>query len=244
MSIQGYYLLPHPPIILPEVGRGEEKKISQTTKGMQRIAEEIAQKAPRTIIIVTPHGAMFRDAISLSYEDAISGNMGRFRAPSVRMEKTINKELTKRIYELASESGIPAVLATDSMLSRYGAEFMLDHGAMVPLYFIDRCYTDYKLVHITYTPINDYDLYRFGIAVSNAARELGEETVFIASGDLSHRLSHDGPYEYSPEGARFDNDFLRLLQDGDVMAFFKMDRALIERRRMRKAVGGDTARRS
>ena len=26
MAIEGYYLLPHPPIVIPEVGKGEEEK--------------------------------------------------------------------------------------------------------------------------------------------------------------------------------------------------------------------------
>ncbi len=32
MPILGAFMVPHPPIILPEVGKGEEKKIEDTTK--------------------------------------------------------------------------------------------------------------------------------------------------------------------------------------------------------------------
>mgnify|MGYP000844850220 FL=1 len=85
MSLKGFYLLPHPPIVLPEVGKGEEKKILKTSTGFHDVAKDIAQKAPKTIILVTPHGIMFQDAIALAYEDVISGSMKNFGAPGVSM---------------------------------------------------------------------------------------------------------------------------------------------------------------
>lgn len=36
---------------------------------------------------------------------------------------------------------------------------------MVPMYFINKYYTDYKLVHITYSILNDIELYKFGMAI-------------------------------------------------------------------------------
>jgi hypothetical protein len=32
MSLIGAFIVPHPPIIIPEIGRGEEKKISHTDR--------------------------------------------------------------------------------------------------------------------------------------------------------------------------------------------------------------------
>ena len=34
MSFLGACVVPHPPLILPEIGRGEENKISDTIKGL------------------------------------------------------------------------------------------------------------------------------------------------------------------------------------------------------------------
>ncbi|NLC40589.1 MAG: AmmeMemoRadiSam system protein A, partial [Clostridiaceae bacterium] len=45
------YVLPHPPIILPEIGRGEEKKIKDTSAAFHRAAREIAELKPESIII-------------------------------------------------------------------------------------------------------------------------------------------------------------------------------------------------
>lgn len=227
MSLQGFYLLPHPPIVIPEIGKGEEQKILTTSTSLQTVGKDIAQKAPGTIILITPHGTMFQDAISLSYEDEIAGNMKKFDAPTVSMKLAIHKALTKRIYELASEADISTVLVTNSLLKQYKVSLHLDHGAMVPLYFINQYYTDYTFVHITYAPFSDIDLYKFGIAVSKAVDELNENAILIASGDLSHKLKHDGPYEYSPFGKKFDSEFLRHLEQGDVPGVFNMDKETV-----------------
>jgi len=227
MSLTGYYLLPHPPIIIPEVGKGEEKNISETTESFHVIGKEISEKAPDTIIIITPHGTMFEDAIALSFEDEISGDLSKFGAPKVSMKLPINKALTSKIYEIASGLGIPTVMATSSLLKKYKTDFFLDHGAMVPLYYIDKYYKAYKIVHITYAPLKDIDLYKFGIAINTAIKELEANAVIIASGDLSHKLKEEGPYGYNAYGKIFDLGFLQYLQKGDVEDVFSMDKDII-----------------
>ena len=47
------YIMPHPPVILKEIGNGQEEKATQTIHGMQRIAREIKATAPKTIAIIT-----------------------------------------------------------------------------------------------------------------------------------------------------------------------------------------------
>ena len=222
MSLQGFYLLPHPPIVLPEVGRGEEKKISNTSNSMHKVGKEISQKAPSTIILVTPHGVMFEDAIALSYEDKISGNLKNFGVSKVSMSLEINKPLTRKIYELASKEGISSILVTN-----YNTPISLDHGALVPLYFINKYYTNYKFVHITYATLSDNDLYKFGICIKKAVEELMEEVVFIASGDLSHKLKEEGPYGFDPAGEKFDKEFLHQLEIGDVKGVFGINKSII-----------------
>ena len=41
MSIIGACMVPHPPIILPEIGRGEEKKIAETTASYEKAADTL-----------------------------------------------------------------------------------------------------------------------------------------------------------------------------------------------------------
>lgn len=227
MSLKAYYLLPHPPIVLPEVGKGEEEKISNTSNSLHKVGKEISQKAPSTIILVTPHGTMFEDVISLGYEDEISGDLKNFGISGVSMKLEINKPLTRKIYELALKEGVSSLLTTNVILSRYNTSLSLDHGAMVPLYFINKYYENYKLVHITYAALSDLDLYKFGICINKAVEELKEDAIFIASGDLSHKLKEEGPYGYDPSGEKFDKEFIHQLELGDVKGVFSIDKEIV-----------------
>lgn len=228
-TIKAFYTMPHPPIVVPEVGRGEEKKIKSTYDAFDKAAEEIAYMDADTIIIITPHGPVFSDAIALSCGESIKGDLGRFRAPQVAFEHDINMPLTEKIMELAEEEGILTAEITKKSAKRYGIDYELDHGVMVPLYFINKKSSNYKLVHITYGMLPKLQLYKFGMCIRKAVEDSDTNAVFIASGDLSHKLSHDGPYGYVPEGKIFDRGIISLLQKGDVVGVFNMDSNVIER---------------
>lgn len=226
--ISGFFAMPHPPIVIPEVGRGEERKIKDTTDACYKIAEEIVSIEPDTIIIVTSHGPLFRDAISLSYENAIDGDLRNFAAPQVKFNLNIDIALTDQIINYAQKENISTVKITGDVAYQYGLNYELDHGTMVPLYFINKKFTDYKLVHITYGLLPKIQLYKFGMCIKKAVEDMDVDAVFIASGDLSHRLSKDGPYEYSPYGKKFDEELISLLQAGDVAGVFNMDETTVK----------------
>ncbi|ABR48332.1 Extradiol ring-cleavage dioxygenase, class III protein, subunit B [Alkaliphilus metalliredigens QYMF] len=227
MSLQGFYLLPHPPIVVPEVGKGEEERIRDTGNSLHTVGKEIAEKSPNVIILVTPHGTMFQDAIALADADEIYGDLKSFGVPNVSMRSPIHKGLTSRIFELAYHKGISVVMATNSLLDQYHTSLFLDHGALVPLYFINQYYNKYQLVHITYAALSDIELYKLGIEINNAVQELKEDAILIASGDLSHKLKEEGPYGHHPSGEKFDAAFLDHLQRGDVVGVLSMDEEMI-----------------
>ena len=54
MGVLGAFMLPHPPLIVPEIGRGEEKKIQKTVDAYHRAARKIAELKRETIFVVSP----------------------------------------------------------------------------------------------------------------------------------------------------------------------------------------------
>jgi MEMO1 family protein len=228
MSILGYYLVPHPPIAIAEVGKGEEKKIQNTLDAFMNISKEISEIKPETIVLITPHGMLFSDAISISNESNISGDFSKFGVNNVSMDIDIDLELTEEIMNLSQEGDIPVVGLDTPILRKYRRNYELDHGAMVPLYFINKNYTNYKIVHITYGMLSDVELYKFGMVIKESISKLNKKSIIIASGDLSHKLKEEGPYSYSPEGEKFDKELINLLQEGNVKGVFAMDKCMVE----------------
>lgn len=220
--------MPHPPIIIPDIGKGEESKIKETTESCNKIAKEISDNKPETIILITPHGTMFSDAVAISHEASISGDLRQFRAINIKMNISIDTDFNEKLNLNCQSENISCGLVDSKLLSKYNHEFTLDHGAMVPLYFVNKFYNDYKLVHITYSMIGSINLYKFGMAIRKTAEELNCKCVIIASGDLSHKLKEDGPYSYSPYGPEFDKCLIKNLEHGDIHSVFNMDKKMIE----------------
>lgn len=101
-----YFLMPHPPIIIPEVGNGREEEVRNTINACIEVGKRVEELNPDTIIIVTPHGTVFRDAIAMITDKEIVGNFGDFGAPQVELKYEINRELSMRIIKNAEEEGI------------------------------------------------------------------------------------------------------------------------------------------
>ena len=193
-KILGRYLMPHPPIVIPEIGQGEEEKVKDTVNSMKKIAKNIKHLKPKTIIIITPHGPLFRDAIAISNMDFIEGDFSKFGNSDVKLKKDINKKLTNTIIEGVLDKGISVAPIDKESRNKYNIDTKLDHGALVPLYYVDKEYCDYNIVHITYGILSKSELYNVGITIKDSVTQLDESAVIIASGDLSHALKSSGHY--------------------------------------------------
>jgi len=220
--------MPHPPIIIPDIGNGEEKKIKKTSDACNKIGAEIASLKPETIVVITPHATMFSDAIAISYEDRMVGDLSQFGCSTIRMDIAIDRAFNEKLNIACYLEGIPAAPVDAALLGDYNYTFELDHGTIVPLYFVNKYYSQYKLVHITYSSLGNMALYKFGIQIKNVAKALDRKIVIIASGDLSHALKEAGPYSYSPYGPQFDKVFLDNLEKGDINTLFNMDSTMVE----------------
>ncbi|MBZ9607399.1 AmmeMemoRadiSam system protein A [Clostridium estertheticum] len=144
------------------------------------------------------------------------------------MNFEIDMDLTGKIMAKARGNNIPTVEVSTSFLKKYDREYELDHGSIVPLYFVVDRYNSFKLVHITYGGLSPIQLYKFGKLIKEAIEESNENAVFIGSGDLSHHLKDEGPYDYNPYGKVFDAEIISLLTKGDVAGVFNINPEMVE----------------
>ncbi len=207
------YITPHPPLIIPTVGRGSEEGIRDTISAFDRIGKEIAEQKPDTIIFITPHSIMYSDYIHISPGKKATGDMQNFGDFKTRFDLTYDTELAAEAEFYALQSGIEA-----GGLGEQSAK--LDHGTTVPLYFIDKYYKDYKALRVSISGLSFIDHYGFGKCLTRASESLGRKTIILASGDLSHRLTHDGPYGYKEQGPEFDRRVTDIMATGDFYRFF------------------------
>ncbi|MBE5847054.1 MAG: AmmeMemoRadiSam system protein A [Lachnospiraceae bacterium] len=216
MGIKAAFMVPHPPLIVHEVGRGGEEEVRKTIDAYETVAREVAALAPDTIIVSSPHSIMYQDYFHISPGLAATGSFANFHAPEVRFDETYDMALVHEIEVIAGKDGFPAGTLG-------GQDPALDHGTMVPLYFIRKYYKGGKIVRIGLSGLPLTDHYKLGQIVGEAVRHLGINAVFIASGDLSHKLQVHGPYGFAREGPEYDARIMDVMSRGSFGELFDFD---------------------
>jgi len=187
--------VPHPAILIPDVARGEEKACQKTVDAFTKLAQEIVKMNVKTVLIVSPHAPLTRRGMTLLSGDRLTGSLWRFGAGHIRFDYETDKNIMEAIKEKIAD-----IKET---------EVELDHGVMVPLYFLRQAGWEGKLV-VLGMPLENAEEY--GKKVGLILNDSSERCALVASGDLSHRLKEDGPYGLHPSGPKFDSLIVKGLK--------------------------------
>lgn len=220
MPIIGSYILPHPPFCVPEVGRGKEKSAEKTVAALDFVAKEIASLEPDTIVFVSPHAEAYRDFFPISDGEVGIGNFSAYGLPGLNFRLFYDRELVKEIADEASKKNIAAGPSS-------GSENTSDHGTLVPLYYINRYYRNFKAVRIGLSGFPLLEHYRYGQMLGEVFAKSEKKIVVIASADLSHCQRADGPYGFRVEGPRYDEMIEKIIETGNFGLLLSMDHSLI-----------------
>jgi AmmeMemoRadiSam system protein A/AmmeMemoRadiSam system protein B len=207
--------MPHPPLLVPGVGAGDE--IPATRLACEQIAAEIKERAPDTVVIISPHSILYDDYFHIAPGEQARGDFANFRAGKIKFSVEYDSELAALIGELAQKEGLPAGPQGERQRE-------LDHGVMVPLYFIQAP----RVVRISLSGMPLLEHYRLGWCISEAASRLRRRIVVVASGDMSHRLKEDGPYGFNPAGPEHDELVCACVRDADIPRLLSISPQLSE----------------
>lgn len=218
MSIVAAVIVPHPPLIVPEVGRGQEKGIRDTVDSYHKAARFITDQRPETLVVISPHAPAYSDYIHMACGHTLRGDLKVFGGKS-EITSVLDEELIAEVERRCRNDGFPA--------GTEGEKFApMDHGTFVPLHYVNQYSTDYRLFVCSLSGLSGEKMYRFGSYVQEAAEALGRKVAVIASGDLSHKLKESGPYRFAPEGPRLDSVLTGIMRSGEVKAFMEVDAKL------------------
>ena len=222
-KLLGSYIFPHPPIVLPEIGEGKEREALKTIIAMEECAGRIKKLNPDTIIITTPHGPVFSDYIFMSESATLRGDFSNFGHNELEYSFENNLSLVSAIKAAAKKRGIQCGDISEKQYKEFRIPKGLDHGALVPLYYIAKKLINFNIVHISVADFSNLELYSFGIAIKEAIETIEGTFVFVGSGDLSHKFSEESPYGFSPKGPEFDKQLMEAMAKSDVEAILSLD---------------------
>ena len=212
-------LMPHAPVLIPEVGRGRERRARCTVEAMWKIARCIVERSPDRIVIVSPHTPRKPHSVAVWQTPSLRGTMERFGNSGTSVSLPNDSAFAGFLEDELDHCGVPAWSIESGPL---------DHGVSVPLYFLNRCGWSGNTVAIGLSQPSNAFHDQIGRAIRRTASNSSGRTVVIASGDMSHRLIPGAPAGYHPGAADFDGRFVSIVERGEYPRLRALDAGLQE----------------
>ena len=196
-------IAPHPPIMVPEVGRESIAGVVDSIDAMAELTRRLIESGAESVVLISPHAPLEVDSFVAYEGPEVYGDFANFHAPETSFAVTVDEELLGAIKKAA---------ASENYYVSTLPEHDLDHGTAVPLYFLLQNGWEGKVVTLGYSFLSNEDHVRFGSCIKNAVDQVGRRVAFIASGDLSHRLKPHAPAGYNPDAHVFDEQVVDALR--------------------------------
>lgn len=210
-------IAPHPPIMVPEVGGEAVEDVRSSINAMRELTRRVIECGAETVVLISPHAPLASKAFVAYQGPLLYGDFADFRAPAATVQFPLDEELLQAIKIAAADENYAVEAIKDQDL---------DHGSAVPLYFLQRCGWNGKVVCLGYSFLsNDHHL-KFGACIRRAIDQVGRSVAFIASGDLSHRLKPGAPAGYSRTAYMFDSQVVDALRQNDSQQIIDIDQDL------------------
>jgi aromatic ring-opening dioxygenase LigB subunit len=214
-------IAPHPPLLVPEIGGQRIERVADSERALREFSRRLLATRPETIVVISPHSPLNPHAFTARSSAELRGDFRDFYAPDVSLTFANDLELLDAIASTASDE--------DVAFNRIARDVALDHGALVPLYYLREAGWRGPVVVIGFTQQSTDAHLAFGQVIARAAQSLNRRIAVVASGDLSHRLIVGGPYEFEPTAHLFDEQIVEAIASGDANKAINIDRDLRER---------------
>ena len=215
------YVMPHPPVIVPGVN-SSRMKATQTLEAVRLLSTGLTALRPDTVVLITPHAPLFSDYLFV-YDDAnLKGNLAAFGAPEINLAFQQDQQFQEHFIQNCKSINIMAGSLNVNQFSRFNMDSSLDHGAVVPLYFLSQT-ASFQLVVMASAALPLPELYAVGRQIRLTAEALGRRIVIVASGDQSHKANAESPYGSCPEGAEYDRLLVNALDQSDRAAILSIN---------------------
>ena len=210
-------IAPHPPIMVPEVGRESIAGVRSSIDAMAKLSRRVIESGAETVIVISPHAPLDVDSFVAYEGPTVYGDFTHFHAPGTEFLVGVDSELLEAVKQSAKTENFRVSMLADDLL---------DHGTAVPLYFLMRNGWHGKVVALGYSFLSNEDHLSFGSCIAKAVERVGRRVAFIASGDLSHRLKPEAPAGYNPSAHLFDEEVVDPLRANKPQRIIEIDHGL------------------
>ncbi len=218
MSLVFAALSPHPPILIPNIGKENLDQINQTKEALKRLEQELYAVKPDILIIISPHGKIESDSFTINLSDNYQLNFQEFGDFSTKLTaKGDTTLITAGKEKISAKAPINIV-----------SETQLDHGVAVPFFYLSQHLEKIRLIPIYFSFLDRPAHLEFGKALKETIADSNQRVAVVASGDLSHCLTENAPVPFNPAGKKFDEKLIELLKNQDIQGIINLDSKLVK----------------
>ncbi|TSC84857.1 MAG: Uncharacterized protein G01um101413_241 [Parcubacteria group bacterium Gr01-1014_13] len=211
-------ITPHPPLLIPTIGKQSLKKLEKTKIALEQMEKDLYITHPEILIIISPHGSYFHDAFTLNVSTHYQTDLREFGDLATKIKFQGETHLATMIREGTKKENFPATMISEQNL---------DHGSSVPLSYLTKHLKKTKIIQIGFCDLDWKTHVAFGAMIADKISQINKRVAVIASGDLSHALISDAPAGYNPAGPEFDRKIQELLESKNLSGMLQLDKKLV-----------------
>jgi len=210
-------IMPHPPLLIPAIGKEHIDKLKITREAMSDLEKKMDKTGLDALIVISSHSQMHHDAFSILLDKNYVVSFGEFGDFETKLNFSPDLELVEKIRHAAINNNIPLTLTHEDEL---------DYTFGVPLYYLARN-KKIKVIPFLHTFADMKEQFEMGRLIKAVAMQSNKKIGIIASGHLSHKSTEASPAGYSKKGVDFNAKLRELLETKNTAGILSMDKKLI-----------------
>ena len=232
MTLEYACIAPHGTELIPPLASRRNMRIfGKTREGMRRLAGDIVNAKPDTIVIASPHNLRLLGKICIVISENSTGKLHSSPKKSVTLKAKCDVKLARELLQACLDAGLHVVGANYGTFTGNASDLPMDWGTLVPLWFVLKEKRARATIVIV-TPSREIPM-RQNIAFGRVLAKLvegkrGRRVVFIASADQAHAHKKSGPYGFSKAAAVYDKIVVDAVEGRNLDLITRLDSRFVE----------------
>jgi len=219
MSLVFAGIVPHPPLLLPSVGKEETEKLQKTHQALLAFEEALYLSKPHIIAIISPHGDVFDTAFSINAHTHFTSSFDTFGDHDTKDTWKGAPHFAAKIGHMGNEERLEIQLISEEKL---------DYGASIPLHIITSHLPNIHILPISPSRLDAKQHIAFGRLLKEHIMSTDKRVALISSIDLSQALSNDAPAGFSKTAKEYDEKIISSLESRNTAGILGIEESLVD----------------
>jgi aromatic ring-opening dioxygenase LigB subunit len=231
MPLEYACIVPHGSDLIPDLAvRKTEHLFEKTRESVRKIAREIREARPDTIIIASPHNLRLQNNIAIVTAENSTGQLKGPGGRKVSLSLKCDREFAQDLLQESTRKHLPVVGANYGTAEGPASDMSMDWGTLVPMWFVAK-EERVKARTVIVTPSREIPLAQniaFGTVIGEMVGKSEKRVVFIASADQAHAHKRSGPYGFHRSAARYDEFVSQAIRKNRIGSISRLTKRFVE----------------